>query len=237
VAGATDGGQDVAPADAALLGSCFQQHLEEAIALNQARKPRYSSLSGGRSEAVSDALIRSEQTSLILAARVDEAAEPFHAVAVPIVCDEFVPMDGVPGFRERTSFAPEPLDDFEAVDGDALSRELEASFAEGGFPALSQLARAKLDSLSHPRAYHCMTRHMLESVRRIANFAPVQDARARAAGMSGALALSEDMVRLHLLSLGAAARLDERAAPLQAEGLPIICRDVPAIPPGPEPAP
>jgi hypothetical protein len=31
--------------------------------------------------------------------------------------------------------------------------------------------------------------------------------------------------------LGEGASLDERAAPLQAEGIPILCQDVPPIPP------
>ena len=70
---------------------------------------------------------------------------------------------------------------------------------------------------------------MLESLRRISNLAPIQQERAQQVGLEGALALSED--KLHFLSLTAATKLDEQAAPIQSEGVPIVCRDVPSIPP------
>lgn len=227
-ASAVDGG---GASDAGTLGPCFQRHLEEAIAVNEERRPKYAALTDGRSDPISETLIESEKTSLLFAKQVDEAAVPFHEAGVPIVCDEFISMSEVPAFQEDFGFDPEPLTSFEPVDGGALAKELEAAFAEGGFAALSAACDAWLTQLHEPRAYHCMLRHMLESLRRIGNVAPTQHQRAQQAGLDGALDLSEDMVRLHLLSLSAAAKLDEQAAPLQAEGVPILCRDVPAIPP------
>ena len=225
-----DAGQDdVAP----LHDVCFKEHLEEAIALNEQRRPLYSALTGGDSEAISDTLIESEKTSLLFAEPIDEASIPYHQAGVRIVCDEFVPMSGVPAFSDSFDFQPEPLSDYEPVDGDQLSDELEASFADGGFAALSEHTEASLAAIETPRAYHCMLRHMLESLRRIANLAPVHDADAQRAGLESTLTISEDMVRLHLLSLSAAARLDADASPIQATGVPILCHDVPSIPAGP----
>ena len=37
------------------------------------------------------------------------------------------------------------------------------------------------------------------------------------------------LLRLHLAGLPAAARLDAKAYPLQARGIPILCRDLPSI--------
>lgn len=220
-------------ATSAPLGPCFQEHLEEAIALNESRRPKYSALTEGRSETISDTLINSERLSLIFAKSVDESAQPYHEAGIRIVCDEFVPMSGTPAFSETFSFEPEPLTAFEAVDGDELSKELEAAFNDGGFVALSELADASILALETPRAYHCMLRHMLESLRRIANLAPVHDASATEAGMESTLAISEEMVRLHFLSIGPAADLDAKAAQIQSEGVPILCQDVPSIPAGP----
>ncbi|MFW5740585.1 MAG: hypothetical protein ACOC1F_09485 [Myxococcota bacterium] len=221
-----------ASGDASHTGACFQRHLQEAIELNEARRPKYSALTGGRSEAISDSLIQSEETSLVFAQHVDEAAVEYQQAGIPIVCEEFVPMSGTPAFSERFAFEPEPLHAFEPMDADGLQRELEAAIAEGGYPALSALTEERLASLETPRAYHCMMRHMLESLRRVANLAPKHDARTKQLGLPSSLPLSEDMVRLHLLSIAGAAKLDEDAAPLQSEGVPILCQDVPPIPPG-----
>lgn len=219
--------------DAGMLGPCFQEHLHEAIEKNEQRRPLYSSLSGGRSEALSDKLIESEKMSLIFARNIDEAAEPFQAVGIRIPCDEFISMSETPEFRDRFPFDPEPLSSYEVVDGSQFRQDLETAFEEGGFAAVSSLSTELLHSLEEPRAYHCMMRHTLESLRRIANFAPVHDARAKELGAQSPLWLSEDLVRLHVLPLDAVAKLDEQASPLQAEGLPILCQDVPPIPPGP----
>lgn len=221
------------PEDAKPLGPCFQEHLEEAIALNESRRPKYSMLTEGRSEAISDTLIDSEKMSLLFAPPIDEAAEPFHEAGVRIVCDEFVSMSEAPAFSDRFAFDPEPIASFEPVDGNQLTDDLKLAFTDGGFVALSEYADASLSALETPQGYHCMLRHMLESLRRIANLAPVHDARAREAGLDGALAISEEMVRLHFLTIGPAAKLDEQAAQLHAEGVPILCQDVPSIPAGP----
>ncbi|MCC6995877.1 MAG: hypothetical protein IT370_14800, partial [Deltaproteobacteria bacterium] len=46
---------------------CFETHLLDAIALNQARTPLYSAASAGRSQAISSRLISSERTLLPIA--------------------------------------------------------------------------------------------------------------------------------------------------------------------------
>lgn len=231
-----DVAQDTAAPDSGHTPGCFRAHLEEAIALNERRRPLYSALSQGRSEAVSDTLISSERMSLLFADQVDTGAATLQAAGVTIVCDEFIPMSEAPEFQERFDFEPAPLADLRAVDGQALTEQLQTAFDEGGFAALSELCDSVLADYESPRAYNCMLRHMLESLRRIADYAPVHAAQARELGLQGALELSDTMVRLHLVALAAAATLDEQAAPLQAEGLPIICRDVPHIPPGPAPS-
>jgi hypothetical protein len=76
-----------------------------------------------------------------------------------------------------------------------------------------------------------MTRHLLESALRITNGARRYAAEAEARGVASPAGLSRALLSMHLTTLGEGARLDRRAAPLQAEGVPIICQDVPPIPP------
>ena len=81
--------------------------------------------------------------------------------------------------------------------------------------------------------FHCMVRHLLESMLRISNLAPIHEREATELGLPPTRDLSWTLVRMHTLVLTEAVEVDGLAAPLQAEGLPIICRDVPPIPPLP----
>ncbi|HLL48487.1 MAG TPA: hypothetical protein VK399_17425, partial [Longimicrobiaceae bacterium] len=91
--------------------------------------------------------------------------------------------------------------------------------------------RAELAALEAVPCYHCMLRHLLESMLRVTSLAPTHAARAEAAGMKSTAGLSRLVLRLHLFALVDAAKLDVVAAPIQARGIPILCQDVPPISP------
>ena len=76
----------------------FERHLREAIALNQARAPRYAALSGGASLPISRKLILAERLLLPLAWALDRWARPYHAADVPVLADVFEPMRRAPAF-------------------------------------------------------------------------------------------------------------------------------------------
>ncbi len=69
-----------------------------------------------------------------------------------------------------------------------------------------------------------MTRHGLESMRRVAQLA------ARNANNDGAAELYAALLEAHRLGLPAWRALDADAAPLHHDGVWIVCDDVPAIP-------
>lgn len=207
----------------------MERHLREAIELNRARMPLYDSLTAGRSRAVSRRLIWAERLALPAAWVIDRRARTWQAHGVPIVCAEFVPMSATPAFRARTDGPLPPP--FAPVDARRIRRAVAGGLREGGFPGASAALAAELARLNEAPAYHCMVRHLLESALRVSNLAPLHEAEARARGLPSTRRLSRTLLDLHLMILGEAARLDRRAAPLQAEGVPIVCRDVPPIPP------
>ncbi|HEV2147105.1 MAG TPA: hypothetical protein VGR37_06865, partial [Longimicrobiaceae bacterium] len=106
------------------------------------------------------------------------------------------------------------------------------ALARDGFGGAAAALGAELAALEATPCCHCMLRHMLESMLRVATLAPVHAARAEEAGMRSTAGLSRLLLRLHLLALSDAAKLDVLAAPIQARGIPILCQDVPPIPPG-----
>lgn len=209
---------------------CMEIHLREAAQLNRERMPRYSALTGGRSRGISRRLIWAERLGIPLAWYVDWRAREFQAAGIRLVCDDYVAMAQTPAFRERIP-DPAPLSAFTPADPKRIRRAIGRAYRSGGFPAASTAIEHEIEQLHATPTFHCMTRHLLESALRISNRAPLYEARARALGMKSPREVSRIMLDMHLFSLGEAARLDRRAAPLQAEGVPIICQDVPPIPP------
>ena len=208
---------------------CFQRHLKEAISLNERRSEVYAAWTEGESAPISNRLIRSERLALLVAWYVDRRAAPFQEAGIPIACAEFVSMsltppvgDG-PGLEPPQPYRPGP-------DPHSLIATLQDAYAEGGFAAVAAASNRLLKGLEHAPDYHCMTRHLLESTRRIAQLAPHHAAAAERAGLQSTVSLSELLLRLHLTALPDGARLDAHAAPLQQNGVPILCRDVPPIP-------
>lgn len=209
----------------------FAGHLEEALHVNRERMPLYARLTGGESERISRRLIRYERLALPLARWVDRRARAWNARGIGVVADDFVPMAGVPPFRERSAGPPLPLSAFRPAEARRIRRALSLALKTGGFAGIAEALREELAALEAVPCYHCMLRHLLESMLRVATLAPAHAARAEAAGMKSPAGLSRLLLRLHLFTLGDAAKLDALAAPIQARGIPILCQDVPPIAP------
>lgn len=207
----------------------FQRHLREAIEVNRARAPAYAALSGGASLPISRALVRSERLLLPVAWWLDRRAEPYHRAGVPLLEDLFVGMDAIPDLPCAPSApgTPPPA----APPLGAIRRRIARAFGGGGLAGARPVLEEEVARLAAAPGFDCMLRHLLESALRLCSRAPlhVRDAGERA--LRSPEGIVRTLFRLHLRGLGPAARLDARARPLQARGIPILCRDVPPIPP------
>jgi hypothetical protein len=209
---------------------CFSSHLREAIALNQAREPLYAALTGGKSKGVSVRLIAAERFSLLGAWVVERKAEKWEAVGVPALCADFVSMSLAPPFAAHAEPAvlnggPAPVASlaWKTEIGDALARD--------GFPGVLRVVDEKIEQLRPERGYHCLVRHVLDSIARVAALAPGLEARSQEKGFApGALSeLEAEVIQLNLLGLTMAEEIDRVAEPIQQSGVPILCQDVPPI--------
>lgn len=206
----------------------FEQHLRDAIRLNQARRPLYSAASKGASLPISDRLIRDERLVLPVAMAVDLLARRWQSRGVPIVAEDFVSMEFAPAF-EGDGATTQPLSDFQRQNGWQMALRIRRAGKKGGFAGTCEAVRAELARLEPVPAYHAMVRHVLESTLRVAWLAPKHEALARSKGLPSTAALSRRLISMNLLALIDAAALDERAAPIQALGIAIVHRDVPPI--------
>jgi len=212
---------------------CFFNHINEAIAINQTRRPLYAGLTDGESLAVSNALIYKEQLARPIAVMFDMSARPWQEHGIDIVCDELVSTDLTPEFQSQVEVPSVPLSAFQKTDGDELSWRLSSALSRDGFEGLSAVASDELAALADTPSYHCMIRHVLESILRFANLAPGHDVEAERLGLGSPRPVSRDLILAQISTLPGASDIDEMAAPLHARGIPIICQDVPPIAPGP----
>jgi hypothetical protein len=209
----------------------FEEHLRDAIELNRKRAPLYSRLSRGRSETVSKWLIRSELLALPLCGIPDRWGRRFIQAGVPIVQEEFMPMRGAPAFQERFPFSPSPFSAFIPKNGNAIAASILKGYRTGGFSGAGGVASRELVALGSDHTFHPMLRHLLESVVRISNLAPLHEKRRLELSIKGStLGLSKWMFFSHFSAFQFATWIDAKAAPLHAEGLPIVYQDVPPIP-------
>ena len=212
---------------------CFQTHMTEAIENNLTRMPLYAELTDGATTALSLELIAGEVFALPFSIIVDEMARPWQENGVCLTCDSFVSMDLTPDFSESYAEEPLALSEYVSRNGTDLAAGFREIFHEEGYDALAAVAEAEIAALESVPSHYCMLRHVLESLLRIATLAPLHEQEAATLGLESPDEVSSLMVELHILILELSTSLDDKAAPFQSQGIPIICQDVPPISPHP----
>jgi hypothetical protein len=211
----------------------FEHHLQDAIALNRERAPRYAALSNGASRPISRALIAAEWMLLPVARWFDRQAAPYHDAGIPLLESLFVPMAGAPAFGSI-----QPVNDAESSGPvphpRAIRRHVRRAYRAEAFPGAASALAGELALLAPQENW--LVRHLLESAHRLVTLAPDHIVRCRERGLPSPAPLLARLLRLHLWGLAPAAALDRRARPLHARGVPILAQDLPPIP-GSSPAP
>lgn len=211
---------------------CFREHLREAIAINKARRPLYARLSNYHSNEISDRLIAGEQLAKFasyLFHNFDAQAERYQEKGINIVCDEFVSMSLTPRFEAYGPMPHPDLRQFRELDPYIIRRSLSRAI-DDGYPQTVATAKHWINVIEKSDVrFNCMTRHLLESVGRIAKLAPGHIQKAKSMGLKSPQRLSDSMISSHLLMLPESVALDVLAAPIQAQGIQILCQDVPPI--------
>lgn len=213
-------------------GKCFREHILDAIALNTERAERYAALTGGASRAVSRLLIETERTMLwgTYLLDVDNMAVRYERAGFKVTCESYMPMASAPSFRSRFPEGPVPKSkDYDLRKLQVATRLNRAFFSRDDVRLLSE-TRQILREMSSEHRLYCMTRHLVESVARIAALIPIHEAQARAKGMGSPRYLHNFMIQGHLALIERSREIDEKAKPFNQAGIPLICQDVPPIP-------
>lgn len=206
---------------------CIRNHLSEAIHLNTERSALYSAASEGRSEAVSNKILRMESVMMVMLPLIEVPARYFQNRGVPVLCKDVVPMSGAAEFVAKTE---PPEADFESISGWSLARELIAARFDDNPDAFDELLESKLKDLSNKPYYNCLTRHFLESILRAARLGPIYLQMAQERDLFSPRPIILNYLYSQILSLPLVTAIDDDADILHKEGIPVICRDVPVIP-------
>lgn len=208
----------------------MERHLLDAIAINTERRAIYADISGGKSIAISDRLLASERLTLPIARAFDRRARPYQAAGIGVMCDEFVSMANVPPPENRPTYTPPELLVWAATED--FPSELESAWKAGRFDGVEGAASDIIARLQVAPDALCMTRHLVESIRRAARLATAHAAAAHAAGfiLRNPERVSLAFIAVQVAALPAGLALDIDAEPAHRAGAPILCGDVPEIP-------
>ena len=211
--------------------NCFSEHVQDAIRLYSERAPQYSKMTGGKSDAILGPMILRERVAYWIARYFDFRAQKFQMAGVPVLCDDFVSMATVPQIvGTRTEPGP-PLSTYrEPANWRTTKVGLGALADVGNFSEAIKVAQTELAILGVEPRFNCLYRHFLESIARVAFHAQRYIETAKIKNLSSPEFLSRQVIKMHLLFFETAVEYDRMAAPLQSDGVPLLCGDVPNIP-------
>lgn len=207
--------------------NCFSDHIKESIVINKERKPFYSKLTNGRSNKVFNFLITSETLTLPLAKIYDFRARKYQKNGVPLFCYEFMSMDATPRFDLEKRVIP--TEEFEEFDWKSYKKRIDVAVKAKDAEAIKEISYEALTALKAYPHYYCMLRHLFESIYRFAYFMPLQVEAAEKAGLKSPAKLSMNVIKMQLLALISANKIDQWSAPIQKEGIPLLCSELPLL--------
>ncbi len=212
--------------------ACFTEHVKEGKALNKSRKSLYvewASELGLEKEAkkASKAMIRLENLMIPLAKYFDIRAKKYEDIG--LLCDEFVDIDETPEFSRKLVEIPTmPYQEVPSFMKDYKKRVKKLK-KERKWEELREYTRETIAKFPSKKT-HCLTRHFMESIGRVAMLAPSKIQQAKDQYSKDPSGLISSTIGLHLTGLSWSIGVDRRASKLQYKGIPIICQDVPHIP-------
>lgn len=222
---------------------CFDEHIREAIQTNQSRLRTYQRLSGGRTESLSKELIGMERDALMFAKWYMARTRSWREAGVPLFCTEFLPMSRAQELIQAPKLDRPQLRSYREPQWRAFHRSVSSTLEKMEETLRSPIPEAmgilwwdlqnsieeELGGLSDEKRFNCMYRHMVESMWLVSKEAVSHAKKSRELSIESSESWSISLLKLHLQVLSRTVSLDRRAAPVQADGIPFLCSDVPHL--------
>jgi hypothetical protein len=213
------------------LEHCYKaihKHVSEAIAHNLKLDPTYSELSEGRSHILSMTLVFYERLSIFAVKNIERESLVYQKKGIALLCDELADMKNLPDFQNNLPVNLRPTL-FHSYNSKVINSKLKLSLQNDDLKkAYDDVASDLYELESFPNQL-CMTRHILESIGRTLLLADEHREKAKKLGLPDPISTIKKFISLQRNTLGLAHNLDEKAFPLQRDGILLFCQDVPAI--------
>ena len=207
----------------------FRRHIKDAITLNEKRLPLYAQLTDNQSIPFSKQLIKYERFILMTAGIVDFIGDSFQKKGIPFIKAEFVEMSQVRNFAE--SF-PEGIDfttKLLELDFKKFKSQLKMAISSKDTEQVITVCNEILMILSNQSHLYNMSRHLIESIRRVAYLIPLHQSKAHKIGVKPPSFYAWILIKSHIILLNQSKTFDEQVAFIQEGGVPFIWQDLPTI--------
>lgn len=202
----------------------FQDHVREAIVINEKLRPLYKDLSDGRSERIFRFLINAERLTLPLAYLYDRRSYTYQRSGILLFAREFRPMN-FPEIKRRDP----PTHERVMIDWKDTWKRLKQSLREDDLDSLMRIALEDIRKLQDSSEYSILVRHLLESVYRCAYFLQEHEEEAMKLNLSSPKKLIYELISFQLWGFPGMALLDDWCEPLQSEGVPLFWNELPDL--------
>lgn len=204
-------------------GNCLTSHLREAVQVNSTRGKLYSRLTRGKTAPITEDLIFLDRMGIVLGQYFDSRSrKTLSHQGLPLLCEVIPPM--LPVLKNPLQLQSSlPLSQFVPFDVASASQSIHRAHQDSGLTHVQHvIQKLKSELASEPR-FNCLSRQFIHSMDLLIEMA-------RLSPSPEAESLAWDSIRASLIQLRLLAALDRRAAPFQAQGIPMICAEIPALP-------
>jgi len=215
------------------MSNSFREHLRDAIVINSERKGLYARISANRSLWVSWPLILLEKATIMIAWWIDRKAARFQKMGIPIVANDFVPMEPLPCYDTPPIYckgAGKQILRQIAKDLKNYRKSINVYVNNGDFLAAAKISYGVLQHIRQMEKKHhyhfAMTRHLIESI----GFAVLHAPQYAKASGNATVPLSKMLARIQIFALSGGLWLDKQAGAIHQMGIGILVNDVPLIP-------
>jgi len=207
----------------------FTKHIKEAIQLNSSRLEKYAQLTDNKSVKYSMRLIKYEKLILLSAPLVDLIGDRFQKKGLPFISEEFVDMNLVKDFSPTFPESINYQQKLRKLDFSVYLKPLKAAYTRRSYADVLQFSQLLLVELQSQAHVYCMTRHIIESIHRIAFLIPLHQEKSKILGIKGPEFYSWILINSHLKLVKLSVNFDEELAFIQESGVPFIWQDLPSI--------
>lgn len=208
---------------------CASDHIHDAIEVNRRHKSLYNAGDEIAAAKVLNRLIIIEKLMLPFSHSLDRSAKELTEAGFTMWCEDFVSMDTIPDFQLSSTI---PAEAFKAIDKTKLKdirkkiKAFKMHNASALYHEIVLLIKTDLSNLH----YNCVTRHFLESAARSLKLAIQREQSIPPELKKTFLKATRKMMKQMALALVISRSLDIKAAKVQANGVPVLCQEMPHIP-------